>query len=283
MAKSDTLTERAARLEETAVEVRSHIIDMIYTARSGHPGSSLSAADIMTALYFDLARIDPADPRWPDRDRIVLSKGHGCPVLYSCLGLRGFFPLAALKTLRQFESILQGHPDMRKTPGVDMTTGSLGHGLSLGVGMALEGKLRQSDYTVYVILGDGEAAEGQIWEAAAAAAKYKLDNLVAIVDRNRLQMDGFTDQVMPMEPLDAKFRAFNWQVLGMDGHNMVEILTTLQAARDVKNSPVCVLADTIKGKGVSFMENMRVWHGKCPNKAEYRQAMQEIRGGREWN
>jgi transketolase len=283
MEKTGSLSERAARLAEIAVEVRSHIIDMIYTAGSGHPGSSLSAADIMTALYFDLARVDPARPQWPDRDRIVLSKGHGCPVWYACLALRGYFPLSALKTLRRFESILQGHPDMNKTPGVDMTTGSLGHGLSLGVGMALEGKLRRADYTVYVILGDGEVQEGQVWEAAASAAKYGLDNLVAVVDRNRLQMDGFTDQVMPMEPLAAKFEAFNWQVLGMDGHDMEAILATLQAARDVKNSPVCVLADTVKGKGVSFMENVRVWHGKCPDKKEYEQAMREIRGGRPWN
>jgi transketolase len=280
MAPSESLKERSARLEEIVVEVRAHIIDMIYTARSGHPGSSLSTADIMTALYFDLARVDPRRPEWPDRDRVILSKGHGCPVWYACLALKGYFPLEVLKTLRRFESMLQGHPDMRKTPGVDMTTGSLGHGLSLGVGMALEGRLRAADYTVYVILGDGEVQEGQVWEAAASAAKYGLDNLVAVVDRNRLQMDGFTDRVMPMEPLDAKFRAFNWQVMRMDGHDMKQILTTLGAAREVKDSPVCVLADTVKGKGVSFMENVRVWHGKCPNKAEYEQAMREIRGGR---
>lgn len=278
MDKPRSLEERAKRLTDIAVKVRYHIIDMIYAAQSGHPGSSLSAADIMTALYFDLARVDPANPHWHDRDRIILSKGHGCPVWYTCLAMRGFFPMEELKTLRQFESILQGHPDMKKTPGVDMTTGSLGHGLSLGVGMALEGKLDKRTHTVYVLLGDGEINEGQIWEASASAAKYSLDNLIAIIDKNNLQMDGFTQEIMPMESLDKKFAAFNWQVLRMNGHDMKEILITMETAKEIEGSPVCIIAETIKGKGVSYMENVRMWHGKVPNKEEYEQAIKDIRG-----
>jgi transketolase len=251
---------------------------MIYTAQSGHPGSSLSAVEIMVALYFDLARLDPKNPGWPDRDRIILSKGHGCPVWYACLALRGYFPIEELKTLRKFESILQGHPDKLKTPGIDMTTGSLGQGLSIGVGMALEAKLVKKDYTVYVILGDGELDEGQIWEAAASAAKYSLDNLIAIVDRNRLQMDGFCEEVMPMESIDKKFEAFNWKTMRIDGHDLKEVLSSLEKAKAFGGQPVCIIADTIKGKGVSYMENVRVWHGKVPNREEYVIAMKEIMG-----
>lgn len=273
-----SLDERAKRLSKIAVDVRHHIIDMIYTAQSGHPGSSLSAADIMTALYFDLIQVDPAIPQWQNRDRIILSKGHGCPVWYTCLAMRGFFPMEELKTFRQFESILQGHPDMKATPGIDMTTGSLGHGLSLGVGMALEAKLEKRNHTVYVLLGDGEIAEGQIWEASASAAKYSLDNLIAIIDKNNLQMDGFTREIMPMAAIDKKFAAFNWKVLHMNGHDMKEILIILEKAKKIKGSPVCIIAETIKGKGVSYMENVRMWHGKVLNKKEFEQAVKEIRG-----
>ena len=269
--------ERVAFLQKKAQEVRFHIVDMIYTAQSGHPGGALSAADFTTALYFDLMQIDPKQPRWADRDRLVLSKGHACPVVYACLALRGYFGMEHLKTLRQFESILQGHP-IAKTPGIDMTTGSLGQGLSIAVGMALEGKMLAKEYMVYAIIGDGELNEGQIWEAAESASKYHLDNLIAIVDRNRLQMDGFTDDVMPMEPIDKKFEAFNWDVLTMDGHNMREVVTTLERAKAMKGKPVCIIADTIKGKGVSLMENIREWHGKTPNKDEYEQAIREIQG-----
>ena len=276
--EGETQEKRVQYLQKQAREVRRHIIDMIYTAQSGHPGSSLSAVEIMVALYFDLARLDPKNPGWPDRDRIILSKGHGCPVWYACLALRGYFPLKELKTLRKFESILQGHPDKLKTPGIDMTTGSLGQGLSIGVGMALEGKLVKKDYTVYVILGDGELDEGQIWEAAASAAKYSLDNLIAIVDRNRLQMDGFCEEVMPMESIDKKFEAFNWKTMRIDGHNMKEVLSSLEKAKAFGGQPVCIIADTIKGKGVSYMENVRVWHGKVPNREEYEIAMKEIMG-----
>jgi len=271
-----SLDERVRYLREKAREVRYHIIDMIYTAQSGHPGGALSATEIMTALYFDLARIDPSRPRWTDRDRIILSKGHACPVWYACLALRGYFPLEELKTLRQFESTLQGHPDKLKTPGIDMTTGSLGQGLSLGVGMALEARLTKKDYTVYVVLGDGELGEGQNWEAAASAAKYKLGNLIAIVDRNRLQMDGLTADVMPMEPIDKKFEAFGWQAKRIDGHNLKEVLTSIEEAKAVQNKPVCIIAETVKGKGVSFMENIRVWHGKPPDNEQYDQAIREI-------
>jgi transketolase len=268
--------ERVQYLKEKAKEVRVNIIDMIFIAQSGHPGGALSAADLMTALYFDILKIDPKNPHWPDRDRLILSKGHACPVWYSCLAMRGYFPMKELKTLRKFESILQGHPDMRKTPGIDMTTGSLGQGLSLGVGMALEGKLVKKNYHIYVILGDGEINEGQVWEAAASASKYKLDNLTAIIDKNGLQMDGFTDKVMPMDPIDKKFEAFNWQVMTINGHDMKEILITLEKAKKNKNKPVCIIANTIKGKGVSFMENIRKWHGKAPNQHEYEIAIKEI-------
>lgn len=272
-----TIDERVAFLQKKAQEVRFHIVDMIYTAQSGHPGGALSAADFTTALYFDLMRINPNQPRWADRDRFVLSKGHACPVVYACLALRGYFGMEHLKTLRQFESILQGHP-IAKTPGIDMTTGSLGQGLSIAVGMALEGKMLAKEYTVYAIIGDGELNEGQVWEAAESANKYHLDNLIAIIDRNRLQMDGFTDAVMPMEPIDKKFEAFNWDVLTMDGHNMREVVTTIERAKAMKGKPVCIIADTIKGKGVSYMENIREWHGKSPNKEQYEQAIREIQG-----
>jgi transketolase len=283
LVKKTRIEERVQVLKEKAREVRYHIIDMIYTAQSGHPGSSLSAVEIMVALYFDLARVDPTKPRWPDRDRIILSKGHGCPVWYACLALRGFFPLEELKTLRRFESRLQGHPDKLKTPGVDMTTGSLGQGLSLGVGMALEGKLSKKNYSVFVVLGDGELDEGQIWEASAAATKYKLDNLIAIVDCNRLQMDGFTENVMPMEPIDRKFGAFGWKTRRIDGHDLKAILTTIEeakvkAAGPDRGKPFCIVAETVKGKGVSFMENVRVWHGKTPNEEQYQLAIKEILG-----
>ena len=272
-----TLDERAAFLAEKAREVRSRVIDMIYKAKSGHPGGALSAADIVTALYFDILRVDPADPRRPDRDRFLLSKGHACPVLYACLAMRGYFGLEHLDTLRQCGSILQGHP-IQKTPGIDMTTGSLGHGLSIGLGMALEGQLRKRDYHVFVLLGDGEINEGLVWEAAMAAAKYKTDRLIAIVDRNRLQMDGCCDEVMPMGDIAAKFKAFGWKTFEIDGHDMAQILRTVEKARRVRGRPTCIVANTVKGKGVSYMEDRFEWHGKCPNADELACAMKEIWG-----
>lgn len=274
---TSSIEERASLLKEKAKEVRIKIIEMIYQAQSGHPGGSLSIADIMTVLYFDLLRVDPHNPRWRDRDRVVLSKGHACPALYACLAMRDFFPIGELRTLRKIESILQGHPDMKKTPGVDMTTGSLGHGLSIGVGMALEARLMKKDYHVYVILGDGELNEGQVWEAAESGHKYSLDNLVAIIDRNRLQLDGYTEDIMPMEPIDQKFEAFNWHVMKMNGHDVKDILTTLENARIASKRPICIIADTIKGKGVSYMENQQFWHGKVPDKEQYEKAIMEIR------
>ena len=275
---SKNYKERINYLKNMAKEVRLNIVEMIYIAQSGHPGGALSAADFVTALYFDFLNIDPKNPHWPDRDRFVLSKGHACPVWYACLAMRGFFPMDVLKTLRKFESILQGHPDMRKTPGVDMTTGSLGQGLSCGVGMALEGKMLKKDYSVYVVLGDGELNEGQIWEASESAGKFSLGNLIVIVDKNRLQMDGFTDKVMPMEPIDKKFEAFNWKVMEIDGHDMDLIVKTLEAAKEIKGQPVCIIANTIKGRGVSYMENVREWHGKAPTKEQYETALRELKG-----
>ena len=275
--RPNTIAERAKILEEKAREVRVNIMDMIHKAQSGHPGGSLSAADIVTALYFDVAQLKPDEPRWPERDRILLSKGHACPVVYACLAMRGFFEMKHLDTLRQIESILQGHP-IHKTPGIDMTTGSLGHGLSIGLGMALEGKLTGKDYQVYVILGDGEINEGHVWEAAMAANKYKTDNLTAFIDRNGLQMDGFCSDIMPMGDICEKFRAFGWEALHIDGHNMEQILSAIEKARTVADKPVCIVADTVKGKGVSYMENVCEWHGKCPDNTEYDCAIQEIRG-----
>ncbi len=264
-------------LKRIAVEIRCDIIEMTCEAGAGHPGGSLSAADIVTALYFRIMRIDPQRPDWPDRDRFILSKGHACPVWYAALAERGYFDKSHLRTLRKLDSILQGHPDMRKTPGIDMTAGSLGHGLSAGVGMALAGRLLQKDYHVWVIVGDGEVQEGSIWEAAMAAAKWKLDNLTAILDRNHLQNDDCVDTEMPVEPLADKWRAFGWEVVEIDGHDMEQIVRTLEWARDFRGRPVMIIAHTIKGKGVSFMENQVVWHGKAPCREEAEQALRELR------
>jgi transketolase len=271
--------ERVAFLTEQAKEVRLRIIDMIHAAQSGHPGGSLSATDIVTALYFDILKVDPKKPKNPDRDRFVLSKGHACPVWYANLALRGFFPLAELKTLRQFESILQGHPVSTKTPGVDATTGSLGIGFAQAVGMALEGKMLKKNYKVYAVLGDGELQEGVVWEAAGSANKFKLDNLVAVIDNNGLQNDGFSKDIMPMEPIDKKFEAFGWTVKRINGHVMEEVLAALDEAKAHKGTPFCIVAATVKGRGVSFMENVRGWHGKPPSDKEYEQAAGEIREG----
>jgi len=264
-------------LKAIAVTIRCDIIEMIATANAGHPGGSLSAADIVTALYFRVMRIDPKNPDWPDRDRFILSKGHACPVWYAALAERGYYDKAHLGTLRQLNSILQGHPDMNKTPGIDMTAGSLGHGLSAGLGMALSGKMRKKDYHVWIIIGDGESQEGSIWEAAMSGAKWKLDNLTAILDHNNLQNDDCVDTEMPIEPVADKWRAFNWHVLEIDGHNMKEIVEALEGAKNFKGMPTIIIAHTIKGKGVSFMENVVDWHGKAPCKEEAIQALEEIR------
>lgn len=264
-------------LKEKAKEVREHLLTMIYTAQSGHPGGSLSAADIMTALYFDELNIDPNNPKWEDRDRFILSKGHVCPVLYTCLAMRGFFDMEYIKTLRKLGSILQGHPDMKRTPGVDISTGSLGQGLSVGVGMAIAGKRDKRDYRVFVLVGDGEIQEGQIWEAAECASKYKLDNLVVIVDNNGLQNDGFCDDIMPTGDIADKFLVFGFDTYRIDGHSMEDIVDVLDKIRGVKNNrPKCIVAKTVKGKGVSFMENEVAWHGTAPNDEQYKQAIAEI-------
>jgi transketolase len=275
---SATRADRVEKLEAKARELRYQILTMIHHVQSGHPGGSLSAADIVTALYFDIMRIDPKIPRWPERDRFVLSKGHACPVLYGALALRGYFPVEELLTLRQFESRLQGHPVKDKAPGIEATTGSLGQGISMAVGMAMEGKFLRKEYRVYTLLGDGEIQEGQVYEAAQAARKFGLDNLIAIVDNNQVQNDGFTRDVMPVEDVEARFRAFGWQTKRIDGHDMPTVLAALEEARDFTGKPFCVIADTVKGRGVSFMELDRAWHGKAPNDAEYEKAVREVLG-----
>ena len=273
-----TKTELIKKLEKKANQMRIEIIKMIYKAQSGHPGGALSATDIVTALYFHLMNVDTANPAYQDRDRFILSKGHACPVIYAALALKGFYPLAVLDTLRALDSKLQGHPDMNKLPGLDSTSGSLGQGLSVGVGMALVGKMEQKDYHIYVMIGDGESQEGQIWEAAMAANKYKLDNIIAFTDFNRLQVDGFVDEVMPIAPYKEKWESFNWHTQEINGHNLTEIINAVELARKVKDKPHMIIAHTIKGKGVSFMENMAVWHGRAPNAQEYELALQELGG-----
>ena len=274
-----TFEARVERLNKIANTMRQNVVDMVYTAQSGHIGGALSAADFVTALYFDLMNLDPANPRWDERDRFVLSKGHACPIWYSALALRGYFPVDELKTLRKNGSRLQGHPIATYLPGLDASTGSLGIGFAQAVGIAMEGKLlKKKDYKVYAVLGDGELDEGIIWEASLAAAKYQLDNLVAIVDMNNLQLDGTIDEVMPIEPVDDKFRAFGFDVLTMDGHDMVDVLTTLTKAKNAHSGkPTCILARTVKGKGVNFMEHQLDWHGKAPNDEQYKKACEELK------
>ena len=271
-------TERKSKeeLEQIAKKVRLGIIDAVYYGKSGHPGGSLSIADILTVLYFDEMNIDNENPNWEDRDRLVLSKGHCSPALYSCLANRGYFPVEDLKTFRNINSYLQGHPDRKHIPGVDMSTGSLGQGLSSANGMAISAKLDKKDYRVYCILGDGEIEEGQVWEAAMTANKYKLDNLCVIIDNNNLQIDGTTDEVMSAKPIDDKFRSFGFEIIKIDGHNMEEIKSAFEVARNVKEKPVCIIANTIKGKGVKFMENQVDWHGKAPNEEQYKEAVNDI-------
>mgnify|MGYP003461452344 FL=1 len=264
-------------LQKKANEVRKGIVTAVHAAKAGHPGGSLSAADIFTYLYFEEMNIDPKDPKKVDRDRFVLSKGHTAPGLYSALALRGYFPVEDLKTLRHLGSYLQGHPDMKHIPGVDMSSGSLGQGISAAVGMALSAKLSGDDYRVYTLLGDGEIQEGQVWEAAMFAGFRKLDNLVVIVDNNGLQIDGPVDQVCSPYPIDKKFEAFNFHVINLaDGNDMDQIAAAFAEARETKGQPVAIIAHTVKGKGVSFMENQVGWHGKAPNDEEYAIAMADL-------
>jgi len=265
-------------LKDTAGSIRRHIVEMITEAKSGHPGGSLSAVEILTALYFDVMNIKPEDPHWEDRDRFVLSKGHSAPVLYSALAERGYFPKEELLKLRKTGAMLQGHPDMKGTPGVDMSTGSLGQGLSAANGMALAGKLDKKGYRVYALLGDGELEEGQVWEAAMTSAHYKLDNLTIFVDHNKLQIDGPVKDVMNPEPIGDKFRAFGWNVLAIDGHDIEAILDAVEKAKNTKGVPTAIIAETVKGKGVSFMENQAGWHGTAPNKQQCDSALCELGG-----
>ena len=268
--------ENIQDLEKMAKEIRKGILEEVYNAQSGHPGGSLSIADILTVLYFNQLKIDEKNPEWSERDRCILSKGHCSPALYSCLAHRGFFPVEDLKTFRNINSYLQGHPDMKKIPGVDMTTGSLGQGLSAAVGMAISGKMDKKDYKVYCILGDGEIEEGQIWEAAMSANKYKLDNLCVIVDNNNSQIDGTIEEVMSPYPIDEKFRSFGFEIIKIDGHNIQEIIDAFEVAKNIKDKPVCIIAKTVKGKGISFMENQVGWHGKAPNEEQYKLAVEEL-------
>jgi transketolase len=267
-------------LKDIAIEMRKTALTMIHKAQSGHPGGSLSAADLMTALYFKEMNIEPNNPTWEDRDRFVLSKGHVCPIQYSALALKGYVPYDTIYTLREYGSPFQGHPDMKKCPGIDISTGSLGQGLSCGVGMAIAGKRDKKDYRVFSLVGDGECQEGQIWEAAQTAVKYQLDNLVVFVDNNRLQIDGFCDEIMPLQNLEKKFEAFGFETKRINGHSMEEIIETLDEIRIAQNGkPKCVVLDTVKGKGVSYMEDVADWHGVAPNDEEYKQAIAEIAGG----
>jgi transketolase len=264
-------------LNEKAREIRKDIIEIAYKAQGpSHQGPSLSCTDILTALYFKIMKIDPANPRWEERDRLILSKGHACPALYSTLAERGYFSKSWLYTVRCLNSKLQGHPDMNKTPGIDMTSGSLGNGLSTGLGIALALRIKKIRSNVFVILGDGESQEGEIWEAAMATPRLDIDNLIAIVDYNHLQSGGYTDQILSLEPLRAKWEAFGWKVFEMNGHNMEDIVNKLEMAVNFQGRPVVLISHTIKGKGVSFMENNHIWHGRIPTQAEYEQALSEL-------
>ena len=265
------------QLSLQACKVRQHIIEGTFNAKSGHPGGSLSAADIITYLYFKEMRVDPKNPKWEDRDRFVLSKGHAAPALYGALAVKGFFPEDEIKNLRKPGSFLQGHPDMKGVPGVDMSTGSLGQGVSCAVGMALAGKVTGKDYRVYAVLGDGEIQEGQVWEAAMFASHKKLDNLTIFIDNNNLQIDGTMDEVNSPYPIPEKFEAFGWHTVEIDGHDFDQMEKAVEEAKSIKDKPTAVIMHTVKGKGVSFMENQVGWHGVAPNAEQYENAMNELK------
>ena len=268
-----------AQLKNKCVDLKKNAISMIYKAQSGHPGGSLSIADFVTACYWHAMDVDPQNPRWIDRDRFVLSKGHTCPAQYAALAMKGYFDMSVLDTLRQEGSILQGHPDMKKCPGIDISTGSLGQGFACAAGMALAAKLDGKDYNVFCAIGDGECNEGEIWEAAGTAYKYKLDNLVAFIDCNNLQLDGTCEEIMPPVDLAKKFEAFGFQVWQIDGNDMEQVVKALDEALTAKNGlPKCIVGKTVKGKGVSYMENQCGWHGVAPNAEQYRQAIEELNG-----
>lgn len=264
-------------LEEISSATRKLILETLAEAKSGHPGGSLSAVELLVALYYDVMRHDPKNPKWPDRDRFILSKGHAAPLLYSILAQQGYFPVEQLKTLRKINSMLQGHPDTKKTPGIEMCAGSEGVGLSFGIGEALAARIDKKDYRVYVMMGDGEMQEGQIWEAAMCASKYGLGNLTGIVDRNGIQQDGLTETIMPIEPLSAKWKAFNWNVIEVDGYDFQQILNAFARARQVRHRPTVIIAHTTKGKGVEFMEWSPEYHGKVPDKETVSKIIREMK------
>ncbi|MDG6907596.1 MAG: transketolase [Nitrososphaerota archaeon] len=264
-------------LEAISSATRKIILETLAEAKSGHPGGSLSAVEILVTLYYDVLRHDPKNPSWPDRDRFILSKGHAAPLLYSILAQQGYFPIEELKTLRKINSMLQGHPDTKKTPGVEMCAGSEGVGLSFGIGEALAARIDKKDYRVYVMMGDGEMQEGQIWEAAMCASKYGLDNITGIVDRNGIQQDGLTEQIMPIEPLSAKWKSFNWNVIEVDGYDFEQITGAFARAKQVRNRPTVIIAHTTKGKGVEFMEWAPEYHGKVPDKETVSKIIREMK------
>ena len=270
-------TTKKVQLQRIANHVRQGVIEGVYHAKSGHPGGSLSIADTLTYLYYNEMKVDPANPKWEDRDRLVLSKGHCCPALYSVLAEKGYFDKSELKSLRHVGAMLQGHPDMKHIPGVDMSSGSLGQGISAACGIALAGKLKKADWRVFTILGDGEIEEGQVWEAAMFAAHHKLDNLVAVVDNNNLQIDGRVSDVCSVYPIDEKFRAFGWEVFTADAHDFDSLDAAFTAATAVHGKPAVILQKSVKGKGVSFMEDQAGWHGKAPSQEQYEQAMAELK------
>ena len=263
-------------LKKKATDIRLGAVEAVYCGKSGHPGGALSAADVLACLYFSELRIDPKNPTDPDRDRFVLSKGHSCPALYTAMALRGYFDVSELKNFRKLGSLTQGHPDMKTMKGIDMSAGSLGQGFSTACGMALAGKIDGKDYRTYAMVGDGESQEGQIWEAIMFAAHYKLDNLCLIIDNNGLQIDGFVRDVMNTMPYESKLEAFDWNVISVDGHDVAQILDAFDKARETKGKPTAIIAKTVKGKGVSFMENQAGWHGKAPNEEQYNQAKAEL-------
>jgi transketolase len=268
--------EDIKRLLVKAYRIREHVLKMISKAGSGHPGGSLSCVDIVTALYFHVLNHDPKNPNWPDRDRFVLSKGHAAPTVYAALAESGYLSLEELENLRKVNSTIQGHPDKNRTPGIEMSAGSLGQGLSVANGIALAGKINDKNYRVYVLLGDGECDEGQIWEAAMTSAHYKLDNLIAIVDRNGLQIDGPTEKIMCLEPLAEKWRAFGWRVIEVDAYDIKEILRAFNVAKNTRGEPTVIIAHSIKGKGVSFMEWIKDFHGRAPTQTELEKALNEL-------
>jgi transketolase len=269
-------TQNVEELQAIARTTRRQIIEMITAAKSGHPGGSLSAVEMLVTLYFDVLKHDPANPKWADRDRVILSKGHACPVLYSVMAQTGYTPVEELRNLRKLGSIYQGHPDVRFIPSLEASTGSLGQGLSVGIGMALAARLNNSPSRTFVIFGDGEIQEGQVWEAAMFAPFHKIDNLVCIVDYNKIQLDGFTKDIMDIEPVAEKWRAFGWHVLDIDGHSIPALQSAFAEAAATKGKPTCIIAQTVKGKGVSFMENNPKYHGVAPSQQEMELALQEI-------